>query len=159
MKAISLWQPWATLVAVGAKCCETRSWGTSYRGPIVIHAAKRWSLELRDLCLTEPFLGALAMHRPNQAGAFYLEDCLDEVCPRGVIVATAHLDACVSIDLRTTPVDRREQAFGDYSPGRFRWDLTDVRRFAEPIPYRGRQGLFEIPDAVLAPTPAREGSE
>src|SRR3989339_577320 len=40
MKAISLWQPWASLCAVGAKLYETRSWSTSYRGPLLICAAK-----------------------------------------------------------------------------------------------------------------------
>ncbi len=40
MKAITLHQPWATLVAVGAKRIETRSWATSYRGPLAIHAAR-----------------------------------------------------------------------------------------------------------------------
>lgn len=39
-KAISLWQPWASLIAYGVKTIETRSWSTSYRGPIAIHAAK-----------------------------------------------------------------------------------------------------------------------
>lgn len=41
MKAISLWQPWATFIAIGEKWLETRSWSTSYRGPLLIHAAKR----------------------------------------------------------------------------------------------------------------------
>lgn len=40
MKAITLTQPWATLVAIGAKRIETRSWATRYRGPLAIHAAK-----------------------------------------------------------------------------------------------------------------------
>lgn len=40
MQALSLWQPWATLIAIGAKTIETRSWGTRYRGRIAIHAAK-----------------------------------------------------------------------------------------------------------------------
>jgi len=40
MKAISLWEPWATAIAIGAKKIETRSWATSYRGPLAIHAAK-----------------------------------------------------------------------------------------------------------------------
>ena len=39
MKAISLLQPWATLVSIGAKRVETRSWRTDYRGPIAIHAS------------------------------------------------------------------------------------------------------------------------
>lgn len=41
MKAISLWQPWASLVALGVKTIETRSWSTKYRGPLTIHAAAR----------------------------------------------------------------------------------------------------------------------
>lgn len=39
MKALTLRQPWASLVAVGAKRIETRSWLTKYRGPLAIHAA------------------------------------------------------------------------------------------------------------------------
>ncbi len=39
MKAITLWQPWASLIAIGAKKIETRSWATKYRGPLAIHAA------------------------------------------------------------------------------------------------------------------------
>jgi hypothetical protein len=41
IKAISLWQPWASLMAAGVKLHETRHWWTSYRGPLAIHAAKR----------------------------------------------------------------------------------------------------------------------
>ena len=41
MKALSLWQPWASLIAAGVKKVETRHWPTAYRGPIAIHAAKR----------------------------------------------------------------------------------------------------------------------
>lgn len=40
-KTITLWQPYATLVATGIKQYETRSWPTNYRGPLLIHAAKR----------------------------------------------------------------------------------------------------------------------
>lgn len=36
MKALSLWQPWATLIAIGAKQWETRGWRTAYRGPLAI---------------------------------------------------------------------------------------------------------------------------
>ena len=40
MKALTLTQPWASLVAIGAKRIETRSWSTPYRGLLAIHAAK-----------------------------------------------------------------------------------------------------------------------
>lgn len=39
MKAITIWQPWASLIALGVKTIETRSWSTDYRGPLAIHAA------------------------------------------------------------------------------------------------------------------------
>lgn len=41
--AITLWQPWASLIAAGQKCYETRSWQRSYRGPLAIHSANRWT--------------------------------------------------------------------------------------------------------------------
>ena len=45
MRALSLWQPWASGIALGAKRIETRSWSTPYRVPIAIHAAKKWGGE------------------------------------------------------------------------------------------------------------------
>jgi activating signal cointegrator 1 len=60
MKALSLWQPWATLVAIGAKRLETRGyWPYAYRGDLAIHAARRWTQELRALCESEPFRSLL----------------------------------------------------------------------------------------------------
>ena len=41
MKAITVLQPWAWLLATGKKRCETRSWKTNYRGEILIHAGKQ----------------------------------------------------------------------------------------------------------------------
>jgi len=44
MKAISLWQPWASLIACGAKVFETRHWAPPREligQPIAIHAAKK----------------------------------------------------------------------------------------------------------------------
>ncbi len=51
MKAISLWQPWATLVALGIKQTETRHWATKHRGQLAIHAAKRWRPEQQQAAL------------------------------------------------------------------------------------------------------------
>lgn len=41
MKALSLRQPWASLIAEGRKTIETRTWHTHYRGPLAIHASAR----------------------------------------------------------------------------------------------------------------------
>jgi hypothetical protein len=41
MKIISIKQPWAQLIASGAKDVENRTWPTRYRGPVLIHASRR----------------------------------------------------------------------------------------------------------------------
>lgn len=39
-KALTLWEPWASLCALGVKTIETRSWSTKYRGRLILHASK-----------------------------------------------------------------------------------------------------------------------
>lgn len=141
MKALSLTQPWATLVAIGTKRIETRSWQTSFRGRIYIHAAKKFPRWAQDLAQeTQPFADVL--NRPN------------EELPRGALVAIANL---VSIYRTETDImmDPQERAFGDYTPGRFAWVLEDVEPLQHPIPYRGALGLFNVD----LPTPDGEVDE
>jgi hypothetical protein len=147
MKALSLIQPWATLVAVGAKRYETRSWSTSYRGPIAIHASK-WldaggkiiSKDVADylaLCHQEPFRSAL-----TQNGIDRVRDL-----PSGAVVAIARLVDVVHAD--TVVIDDLEREFGNFAPGRYAWKFADVRAIA-PIPHRGFPGLWDLPDTTLA---------
>jgi activating signal cointegrator 1 len=145
MRCLSLWQPWATLVAIGAKECETRSWETLYRGPLAIHAAKKWNRELVDICCDEPFRSVLmpVLEDAMRQGLSFEEAC-EYSLPRGAIVATVRLTNCVYIEPRTTPCWGNEQAFGNYALGRFRWDLSDRRAIEPPVPCRGAQGLFQI---------------
>jgi hypothetical protein len=42
VKVLTLHQPWASLIAVGVKTIETRSWSTQYRGPLAIHAGAKF---------------------------------------------------------------------------------------------------------------------
>ena len=144
MKAITLTQPWATLVAIGAKRIETRSWSTNYRGPLAIHAAKGLTADDLRLGFVDPFKSAF-----NAAGYK-----LVSTCPRGALVATCRLVACLPIktesyvfDLSrdehiTIPPERPEYDFGDYTPGRFAWYLVDVQALPTPIPARGALGLW-----------------
>lgn len=129
MKAISLHQPWASLVAMGLKRVETRSWPTRHRGWIAIHAAKRWSRSQRVASVG--FLGS------------------DPDIPLGAVVAIARVSDCVlmtpALIESQTP---RELAVGDWTAGRWAWLLEDVRRLRDPVPFVGRQGLFTVPDAI-----------
>ena len=138
MKAISLWQPWASLIANGHKQFETRSWATRYRGTIAIHAAKKWNTELAGLVWKSPFYEALSgVSRTN------LSRNIDEVLPRGCVVAIAHLQDCIEITADNQP-GAREQAFGDFTPGQFMWKFGNIYKLPEPVPYRGQQGLFHV---------------
>jgi len=132
MKAISLIQPWATLVAIGAKKIETRSWATKYRGELAIHASKNYPGKFKKLEQQEPFYSAL---RPGGVYAYPELYC-------GKIIAVVKLVDCVSITLDNIPPEP-ERSFGDYTPERYAWILEDVRLLPEPVPVRGRLGLWE----------------
>lgn len=131
MKALTLHQPYATLIALGVKTMETRSWYTRYRGPLAIHAAKVWTEEafeeIRDEVAGKPYRDAL-----RAAGYRVLGDL-----PRGAVVATCQLVDCMPAE-RVTPED-----FGDYTPGRWAWVLRDVQPLSEPVVTRGYQGMWD----------------
>lgn len=133
MKAISLYQPWATLVATRAKRLETRGWYSAYRGTLAIHASKKFTAADRALCFQEPFRSALeaaGYHHPNDL-------------PLGAVVATATLSAVQPITERNTPPEP-ERSFGNYSvPGRFAFVLDDVTPLPIPIPAKGALSLWE----------------
>lgn len=153
MKIISLWQPYASAIALGLKRIETRSWSTPYTGPIAIHAAKKWDAETRGILTYLPAVASRALKldlcRPMRDGAF----------PLGSIVAVADLVGCYSTTLwpdrqarmreylfikhptLDTPLER---ALGNYDPRRYGWVLANVRRLTTPIPYRGSQGLRDL---------------
>ncbi len=133
MKAISLWQPWASAIALGYKTIETRGWSTHYRGPIAIHAAKRNTPEERDM--------AQAFERLGLAGLVG--------APLGSIVAVARLSGVRPTEHLIEEISETEEMLGNYGPRRFGWMLKDIRKLDDPIPYRGMQGLFEIPDDIL----------
>lgn len=154
MKALSLWQPWATAIALGSKRVETRSWSTDYRGPLAIHAAKRCvKQEMDDLCFENHWIGAL--HLESEVFVTDTRIDLDRFLfgmPFGSIVAVCRLIDCRETedfdetdDLQgEKPFMWCEEDLGDFDFCRFGWVLEDTRQLAEPIPYRGRQGLFDV---------------
>jgi len=169
MKAISLWQPWASAIAVKAKRIETRHWYTDYRGPLAIHAAKRCRKgELIEFSSQRNWRGVLSPLMPGTDG----QRPLWEVLPFGAIVAVVRLAACrptaqftrEDLDtLRFAAADVRqsypwsERLLGDFGPMRFGWVLEDVRPLGRPLSYPGAQGLFEVPDEVITLTTEGQG--
>ena len=148
MKCISLWQPWASLMVYGEKQNETRSWATSHRGVIAIHAAKTWNGQLSELALSHPFRAALRDCLPVDEWFEPPPGWLFRVLPFGAILGTVEIVDCVRITDANAPTGN-ERAFGDYTPGRFMWQTRNFFRFPTPIPFRGAQGVFEVPDSIL----------
>ena len=136
IRALSVTQPWVTLIMTGQKRVETRSWGTSYRGPLAVHAAKGFPSWARDLCLTSSFFEALTEGRGETPALRH---------PLGAVVAIVEL---VDMGRISSPeafgyvLGANEIAFGDWTPSRCAWLLANVRPLAEPIPARGAQGLW-----------------
>lgn len=152
MKALTLTQPWATLVAIGAKRIETRGWSTLYQGPLAIHAAKAMPAEAAALCLTEPFRSVLL-----GAGYYSTAELV-----RGEVIAVVDLVVVASVSEYLLaqpepgwywnnpsgknyrfPISDWERAFGHFAAGRYAWLLDNVRMLDDAAPARGSLGLWE----------------
>ncbi len=125
MKAITILQPFAHAIAVGEKRVENRSWPTTHRGELAIHAGKsRRRVTAEDEC-----------RWPDMAF--------------GAVVAVAELTDCIALaDLEDAVAEKPSLAWlltHRHVEGPIIWVLANVRRLAEPIPCLGQQGLFDLP--------------
>lgn len=133
MKAISLQQPWASLVVMGAKKTETRSWNTFYRGRILIHASQGKDMGINVWNLP-PF-------------EKYIKDF--NSLPFGAIIGECKIDETVETEKIRHRLSVEEAAFGDYSTGRIAWRLVQPITYKKPIPYKGQLSIWEFPDELL----------
>ncbi len=162
VKALSIHQPWATAVALGAKRVETRHWRAPQwllGRPLLIHASKT------DEWFRDGTADLLHEHLFPQVD----EQCRalgwPEYWPLGALVAVARLVDCVPSEefagysgyiltegngtRHHIELTERELALGNFAPGRFGWVLADVRALPVPIPYRGQQNIFPVPVGIL----------
>lgn len=133
-KALAIRQPWAWAILHAGKNVENRSWHTSFRGPICIHASK-------------------GMHRSDVSefeGLFGLDWQIDmpdfDALPRGGIVGTANIVDCV-------PDMTSKWFFGPWG-----FVLTDI----EPVPFipvRGLLGFFDWQSQRIEPTAPAEPAQ
>lgn len=147
MRALTFTQPWATLVALGAKRYETRSWKPPFGSvgqPLAIHAAKGLGpvggvSGLDRIFWSEPFYGALVRDGGFQSA---------RELPRGAVVAVVDLVAverAVTVGHRFEDAgDKRELAFGGYAGARWAWRLENVRPLGIPLEVGGALGLWEV---------------
>lgn len=172
MYALSLKQPWATLLALGCKRIETRPMrplalveGPAAGRTFLIHASKELS-----------HAGELLV-RGVGPGGHYFRDALErngyhgpEDLVYGAIIGAATcagyaltdalLRASVVVEQQPEagewargwplPLTPQEIAFGDYGPGRYGWLCKDAKRLTQPVPVKGQLGLWPVPVHVRA---------
>jgi len=149
VKAITIFQPYASLIACEAKQFETRSWPTTHRGPLAIHAAKK---RLKAAAFP-PWYWKLVFEKLT-------ETRFDEL-PFASVIATADIAGCYQIQQRTPEekatmttraieiatgeeivVKGSEILFGEWHEGWYAWKLNNVQKLSEPVPARGQQGFW-----------------
>jgi hypothetical protein len=122
MKGLTICQPYAHLVEIGDKPIENRTWPTDYRGPLVIHAGKSkdWMDDADGYGLAE-------------AGLAF-----------GAVVCIVDMVECLK--LKTLwPAKYRHLEANEHANGPYCHIYENVRRLADPIPWRGAQGLWDVP--------------
>lgn len=133
-KAISLHQPWASLIAMGFKHYETRSWSTNYRGKLVICSAKKNTKQQRlNYEKLASILGIDLTQNPWES------------LPLGKAIALCDLTDCIKMTEDFIEAQSEsEQLCGHWEPGRFAWKLDNIQLLSSPIPIKGQQGLWDV---------------
>jgi len=129
-KALTIWQPYASLIVLGLKEFETRIWETKYRGPLVIHAAKR-KMRIRQLLLIDWLL--------SNVPDVYHDQLRDP--PYGAAVGRVELVDCKHQDNYRGFISERERQVGNWDVD-YAWKLANPVQFESPISAKGYQGLW-----------------
>jgi hypothetical protein len=146
MKALSLWQPHASAIELGLKPYETRPWATSYRGPLVIHAAKKQFKF--DESYREYYMELAHRFREKNFPMYALDGTY------GRALCIVDLVDCVPTASLRGRIGRTEfwgdfRDVGDDGKSRWAFKLENVRRLWPRPLVIGRQRFFEIHDALL----------
>lgn len=129
MKVLSLLEPWASLIKEKVKFVETRSWKTSYRGELYIHAS------LRKVTKKEEKINTLVNLLKNNDFKY------------GYIIAKCNLIDCIYMDdkyLGNIQKNKIEHMCGEYSIGRYAWILGDIEILHTPIPAKGKLSIWNF---------------
>lgn len=146
MRVLTLWEPWATLIAMGHKQIETRNWATSHRGDLLIHAAKTKKyckhMQVLDLCRR----AGMGRHAANE---------VFHAMRPGNVLAVVDVKSIVTTEEASAAkfFTQKEFAFGDYAPLRYAWRLERLERLPQPFAATGRQQIWYLnPEDVVKVT-------
>ena len=149
MYAITLHQPWASLITLGVKTVETRSWPAPERllgQTVAAHAGKRVVRNPGVAVENEMrFRLGVDWHRTIPAGAVLATAVLAGIAKVAYVDhVTGHAvhDGCTEVGCSVGWGRTRIDPWGDFNPGRWLWFLVDVRALPAPVLAVGRQGFW-----------------
>ena len=149
IKALTLYEPWASLVAHGHKVHETRTWYPAVpRGTLfAIHAGKQTDLVVwSNLCDRWPHTLAAVLLRPGHILAIVR---YQGAYPANLADESRRLTDPMLVELN--------RAAGDFSRGRHAWELEVVHRLDPPVAAQGHPGIWwwELPDELASIIPTK----
>ena len=127
MKALSIRQPWAQLIAIGAKDIENRTWRTSFTGRIYIHTGQRFDPHALEWLLSHgvsPWK-SLVLHTRK-------------LIPTGGIIGEVDITGCVT------------ESESLWFEGPYGLTLANPTLYPRLVPWKGHLGLFDVPDVIAA---------
>ena len=129
MKVLSLTEPYATLIKTGVKKIETRSWKTSYRGKLYIHASStKIPKEYKN---NKELMNLVNINELNF----------------GNIICSCNLVDCIEMTdefIEKVKKNKKEYICGVYENGRYAWILDDIDVLNDPIPAKGHLGIWNM---------------
>lgn len=128
MKALSFWQPWGWLVVSGLKDVDNRPRGTKYRGPLLVHASKRWDSEGERWLYINACKGRIPVKEYPMRH--------DQRIVYGSIIGIVSVVDCVT------------QHPSPWFCGPNGLVVRDPVKFVEPFAFKGQLGLFDVPDEL-----------
>ena len=156
IRALTVRQPWAHMIAHGGKSIENRSRQTHYRGLLAIHAGVRsgWDADAEASSLVRQAWSSWARSSTNRAGHPVRLDRKTDHVAFGAVIAIANLSGCHRASTQSpcgcSPWGEANQ---------WHWELSDVRALPHPVPCRGKLSLWRLPPdvetAVLDQVPTR----
>ena len=143
MKALTIKQPWSTLIVDGIKDIENRTWKTNYRGRILIHASEKEDLYWFDKCNESQYKNI-----QNYISSVYTKD--EYRSTFGSIIGSVEITDCVinhpSIWAEKTHYEQTNESNPDLEDTTiiYNWVLANPVKFDKPIPMKGKLRLWNV---------------
>lgn len=124
MKAITIKQPWASLIAHGIKDIENRNWRTNFRGRVLIHSSAKG--DIANFGCLQPNQRLKVLNTPMSRIGF-------NDLPFGSIIGSVEIVDCVQ-NYASVWADK----------GVYNWVLSNAVLFSEPIPAKGKLSFWDF---------------